>query len=75
MEIYESELLRHESILGFIGSDILAKNQQTQLCLITEYHPLGSLYDYLQYHTLKKSAMIKLALSASTGLTHLHTEI
>lgn len=43
--------------------------------LISDYHPYGSLYDFLRCHCLNKKTMIKLALSASAGLTHLHTEI
>jgi len=74
-EIYQTVSLRHESILGFIASDIIGSNQQTHMYLITDYHPRGSLYDFLQCHTLTKKSMIKLALSAAAGLTHLHTEI
>lgn len=72
-EIYK--IVRHENILVSHLSDIIGKNQQTEFCLVTDYHPLGALYDFLQCHTLDKRAMTKLALSASTGLTYLHTEI
>lgn len=74
-EIYQTVLLRHESILGFIASDIIGSNQVTQMYLISDYHPYGSLYDFLRGHCLNKKTMLKLALSASAGLTHLHTEI
>lgn len=74
-EIYQTLLLRHDSILGFIASDIIGKPQMTEMYLITDYHPYGSLYDFLQCHSLNKTTMIKLALSASAGLAHLHTEI
>lgn len=75
-EIYQTVSLRHDSILGFIASDITAgKNQMIEMYLITAYHPHGSLYDFLQCHSLNKHTMIKLALSASAGLNHLHTEI
>ena len=46
-EIYSTTLLRHENILGYIGSDCTSRNSCTQLWLITHYHPLGSLYDHL----------------------------
>ena len=74
-EIYQTLLLRHDSILGFIASDIIGKLQTTEMYLITDYHPYGSLYDFLQSHSLNTTTMIKLALSASAGLAHLHTEI
>lgn len=42
--------MRHENILGFIGSDIMTSRNSytTQLLLITHYHQYGSLYDFLQ---------------------------
>ena len=47
----------------------------TEMYLITDYQPHGSLYDFLRCHSLNKKTMIKFALSASAGLNHLHTEI
>jgi len=42
--------MRHDNILGFIGSDIMTSRNSytTQLLLITHYHRHGSLYDFLQ---------------------------
>ncbi|XP_043930784.1 activin receptor type-1C isoform X8 [Protopterus annectens] len=47
----------------------------TQLWLVSEYHENGSLYDYLNIHTVTLDGMIKLALSIASGLAHLHMEI
>lgn len=49
-EIYSTVLMRHDNILGFIGSDIMTSRNSytTQLLLITHYHRHGSLYDFLQ---------------------------
>ena len=74
-EIYETVLLRHESILGFIAADIIGSGQVTRMYLITDYHPRGSLYDFLRGHELDKKGMVRLALSAAAGLSHLHSEI
>ncbi|XP_078005225.1 bone morphogenetic protein receptor type-1B-like [Phascolarctos cinereus] len=74
-EIYLTVLVRHENILGFIAGDIKGTGSLTQLCLITDYHENGSLYDYLQSTTLDTKAMLKLAYSSVSGLCHLHTEI
>ena len=74
-EIYQTVLLRHENILGFIASDITGSGQVTQMFLITEYHPHGALYDFLRTHKLQKKVMARLAYSAAAGLTHLHSEI
>ncbi|XP_023349703.1 activin receptor type-1 isoform X1 [Eurytemora carolleeae] len=74
-EIYSTTLLRHENILGYIGSDCTSRNSCTQLWLVTHYHPLGSLYDHLNRTALTKMETIKILISCITGLVHLHTEI
>ncbi|XP_051924592.1 bone morphogenetic protein receptor type-1B [Hippocampus zosterae] len=74
-EIYQTGLMRHENILGFIAADIKGTGSWTQLYLITDYHESGSLYDYLKSTTLDTKAMLRLAYSSVSGLCHLHTEI
>ncbi|XP_005411975.1 PREDICTED: serine/threonine-protein kinase receptor R3 [Chinchilla lanigera] len=74
-EIYNTVLLRHDNILGFIASDMTSRNSSTQLWLITHYHEHGSLYDFLQRQTLEPQLALKLAVSAACGLAHLHMEI
>ncbi|XP_053500210.1 serine/threonine-protein kinase receptor R3 isoform X2 [Ictalurus furcatus] len=74
-EIYNTVQLRHENILGFIASDMTSKNSSTQLWLVTHFHELGSLYDFLQYNTLDPEACLCMCLSIASGLVHLHTEI
>uniref|UniRef100_A0A8C5V2A3 receptor protein serine/threonine kinase n=1 Tax=Microcebus murinus TaxID=30608 RepID=A0A8C5V2A3_MICMU len=74
-EIYQTVLMRHENILGFIAADIKGTGSWTQLYLITDYHENGSLYDYLKSTTLDSKSMLKLAYSSVSGLCHLHTEI
>ncbi|XP_005986356.1 activin receptor type-1 isoform X2 [Latimeria chalumnae] len=74
-EIYNTVLLRHENILGFIASDMTSRHSSTQLWLITDYHENGSLYDYLQRNTLDTDDCLCLAVSIACGLVHLHVEI
>jgi activin receptor type-1 len=74
-EIYSTVLLRHENILGYIGSDMTSRNSCTQLWLITHYYPLGSLYDHLNRTALTHHQMMTICMSISAGLVHLHTEI
>ncbi|KAM6987180.1 bone morphogenetic protein receptor, type IBb isoform 2-T2 [Aplochiton taeniatus] len=74
-EIYQTVLVRHENILGFIAADIKGTGSWTQLYLITDYHESGSLYDYLKSTTLDIKALLRLAYSSISGLCHLHTEI
>uniref|UniRef100_A0A8B9USW5 Serine/threonine-protein kinase receptor n=1 Tax=Anas zonorhyncha TaxID=75864 RepID=A0A8B9USW5_9AVES len=74
-EIYNTVLLRHDNILGFIASDMTSRNSSTQLWLITHYHENGSLYDYLQRTALDVETCLGLAASIICGLVHLHVEI
>ncbi|KAK4885659.1 hypothetical protein RN001_001930 [Aquatica leii] len=74
-EIYSTILLRHENILGYIGSDMTSRNSCTQLLLLTHYHSLGSLYDHLNRTALTHHQLLKICLSIANGLVHLHTEI
>ena len=73
-EIYKIILLRHDNILGFFASDVFSNNGMTELWLITQYHPHGSLYDYLNLYTVSQNTMMKMAVAICRGLTHLHTK-
>lgn len=74
-EIYQTVLMRHDNILGFIAADIKGTGSWTQMLLITDYHEYGSLYDYLQNHVLDPNSLLIMAISIVSGLSHLHTEI
>uniref|UniRef100_A0A8C9RNJ2 receptor protein serine/threonine kinase n=1 Tax=Scleropages formosus TaxID=113540 RepID=A0A8C9RNJ2_SCLFO len=74
-EIYQTIMLRHENILGFIAADNKDNGTWTQLWLVSDYHEHGSLFDYLNRYSVTIEGMIKLALSAASGLGHLHMEI
>ncbi|XP_033226740.1 TGF-beta receptor type-1 isoform X4 [Belonocnema kinseyi] len=74
-EIYQTVMLRHDNILGFIAADNKDNGTWTQLWLITDYHEKGSLFDYLNRSTVDTNGMIRMALSIATGLSHLHMEI
>jgi len=74
-EIYQTVMLRHENILGFIAADNKDDITWTQLWLVTDFHEHGSLFDYLSKHTVTPAKMIEMAMSIATGLTHLHLEI
>lgn len=44
----------------------------TQLWMVFDYHPRGSLYDYLSRNVVKKEGLCKLTLSLASGLEYLH---
>ncbi|XP_003491200.1 bone morphogenetic protein receptor type-1B isoform X1 [Bombus impatiens] len=74
-EIYQTVLMRHDNILGFIAADIKGTGSWTQMLLITDYHERGSLYDYLQTTVLDHPSLLAICLSIASGIAHLHTEI
>ncbi|XP_029405390.2 TGF-beta receptor type-1 isoform X2 [Bactrocera dorsalis] len=74
-EIYQTVMLRHENILGFIAADNKDNGTWTQLWLVTDHHENGSLFDYLTTHTVDTKTMLNMALSIATGLAHLHMDI
>lgn len=74
-EIYQTVMLRHENILGFIAADNKDNGTWTQLWLVTDYHENGSLFDFLTNHTVDTVQLVVMALSIATGLAHLHMDI
>eukprot|EP00118_Oscarella_pearsei_P006700 m.30763 g.30763 ORF g.30763 m.30763 type:complete len:528 (+) comp31389_c0_seq2:20-1603(+) len=73
--IYNTVLLRHDSILGFFASDMVSNGSCTELWLITQYHSNGSLYDYLKSNELNHETLLKMAYTTVSGVAHLHSEI
>ncbi|KAJ6643288.1 TGF-beta receptor type-1 [Pseudolycoriella hygida] len=74
-EIYQTVMLRHENILGFIAADNKDNGTWTQLWLVTDFHENGSLFDYLTAHTVDLDVLVLMAFSIATGLAHLHMDI
>ena len=48
---------------------------RTELWLVSEYHELGSLFEYLNRATIDRHQLVRMAFSIVSGLVHLHTEI
>ncbi|KAI6214169.1 Receptor protein serine/threonine kinase [Aphelenchoides besseyi] len=73
-DIYQTEMLNHENILQFVAADISSTaDALTQMLLVTDYHPLGSLYDYLrQRGPLELGEGLNYAQSIVAGLEHMH---
>lgn len=75
-EIYKLPRMSHPNVLRFIGAEKrIFQDNKTEFWIITEYHPYGSLCDYLKSHTVTWQELCKIAESMSRGLMHLHEEI
>ncbi|XP_067930500.1 bone morphogenetic protein receptor type-1B-like [Watersipora subatra] len=75
-KIYAEVNLHHENLLGFLAADVESCSSVIQYLIVTDYHPNGSLYDYLK---AKKSldivAVSRILRTIISGLTYLHSEI
>ncbi|XP_050365202.1 serine/threonine-protein kinase STY46-like [Argentina anserina] len=70
---HEVAILRevhHRNVVRFIG----ACTKSPHLCIVTEYMPGGSLYDYLHKsrNVLKLSELLKFAIHICKGMEYLH---
>lgn len=74
-EMYQSYWLRHENILSFIGADQRDCVANMEYYLVLNFHPRGSLYDFLQDAQLTVQDSLQMILSLAAGLDYLHTEI
>ncbi|CAJ0932705.1 unnamed protein product, partial [Mesorhabditis belari] len=75
VEIYNTNWLRHANILQYIASDKKDTGLQMELWLITEYHPFGSLYDFLAENVIDTRLAVQLLRSFANGMQFLHSEI
>ncbi|KAK7579846.1 hypothetical protein V9T40_000475 [Parthenolecanium corni] len=74
-EIYKLPLMNHENILRFIAAERRGDVQVTEYWLITEFHELGSLHDFLKHNTVTWEQLSRIAFTIARGLAHLHEEI
>lgn len=74
-QIYQTTMLRHENVLGFIAADNKDTGSCTELWLVTEFHSNGSLYDFLQENVLNIKELFTMVFNIANGLAHLHMEV
>ena len=75
VEVYQTSMLRHDNILGFIAADNMDDGVRTQLWLVTHYMERGSLADWLAASPVSPGQALRLCHDIATGLAHLHLEI
>ncbi|PAV62067.1 hypothetical protein WR25_11525 isoform C [Diploscapter pachys] len=77
LDIYQTHMLNHENILQYVAADISSEDSITQMLLITDYHSLGSLFDYLRRDDVRLGIeeALRLCHSSICGIEHLHAPI
>lgn len=88
LELYRLPRLPHPNILHYIGVDVVPRNESTdeddayctgngsfECWLVTDFLPLGSVYDYIRSTELSWGEMLRIAVGMARGLSHLHTEL
>lgn len=62
--------VQHKNVVRFIG----ACTKQPYMCIVTEYMPGGSLYEYLHknHHTLTIPQLVQFAIDVCRGMEYLH---
>ena len=75
-ELFEGGL-RHDGIVLFLNSDLCDMSIGIRRVILTEYHPFGSLYEFLSSRGkfgLAKNQCIVMATSIASGLAYLHSD-
>ncbi|XP_039611309.1 TGF-beta receptor type-2 [Polypterus senegalus] len=73
-KIFSDANLKHESVLQFLTAEERGMGSQKQYWLITAYHSLGNLQEYLTSHVLSWTELCLMASSLVNGVAHLHSD-
>uniref|UniRef100_A0A3B5MP94 Serine/threonine-protein kinase receptor n=1 Tax=Xiphophorus couchianus TaxID=32473 RepID=A0A3B5MP94_9TELE len=71
-DIFSDADLRHENVLHFLTAE--ERKGQRQYWLITAYHPLGNLQEYLTNHIISWHDLWLLGSSLARVVAHLHSD-
>ncbi|KAJ6225048.1 hypothetical protein RDWZM_003593, partial [Blomia tropicalis] len=74
-DVYNLPQMKHQNILKYLGAEKVGESFDTKFWLITEYHPNGSLWNYLKSHTVNLNQLLTIIQGIGAGLTHLHEEL
>nr|AEP16399.1 TGF-beta type I receptor [Mnemiopsis leidyi] len=75
VKMYETSWLRHENILGHMGSDCKSTASSTRWWIMMEFCQHGSLYEYLSHARYTPIQLLESVRGIYSGLEHLHSAI
>ncbi|GCC25194.1 TGF-beta receptor type-2 [Chiloscyllium punctatum] len=73
-KIFSDVDLKHESVLQFLTAEERVRGMEKQYWLITAYHSVGNLQDFLTNHILTWTDMYMMTGSLVNGVAHLHSD-
>lgn len=63
--------MEHDNILKYLGAERKGEGLGLEFWIITEYHPNGSLHEYLKSHTVTWNNLLKIIQGIGLGkFTH-----
>uniref|UniRef100_A0A3P9P3G2 TGF-beta receptor type-2 n=1 Tax=Poecilia reticulata TaxID=8081 RepID=A0A3P9P3G2_POERE len=71
-DIFFNTDLRHENVLHFLTAE--ERKAEKQYWLITAFHPIGNLQEYLTRHVISWEELQALSSSLARGVAHLHSD-
>ncbi|XP_014662897.1 PREDICTED: serine/threonine-protein kinase par-1-like [Priapulus caudatus] len=76
-DVYSLPHMEHDSLLHYIGADECktADGGSIEYRLVLSYIATGNLHNHLKNNVLNWSEFVRIALSVSSGLAHLHQDI
>ncbi|XP_072021244.1 activin receptor type-2A-like [Amphiura filiformis] len=74
-EMYSIPQMKHENVLQFIATEKRGEGLDQELWLITEFHPRGSLCDFLKANLITWSELCKIAETMAKGLAFMHEDL
>jgi len=66
-EVYRLPQMKHKNLLTYLGAERRGEGLNTEYWLITEYHPHGSLWDYLKAYTVDWNQLLTIAQGIARG--------
>ena len=67
-DVYSLPQMKHNNILTYLGAERRGEGFNSDLWIITEYHPNGSLWDYLKSHTINLKQLLTIIQGISKGM-------
>jgi hypothetical protein len=73
--VYLLPQMKHKNILNFLGAQKQDDYPRYRYWLVTEYHEMGSLFDFLKKNTVTFDQMLHISHGIACGLAHLHEDL